>query len=172
HRQISRVTPVLGDGVGVEGCETRREYILVGSSPASMLATVSHPSTPTPHKLVLKNAKSPDGRAAGLFTGARQETGEVLTDRSGSNNTDESTVEFTFNFELHKAIGFGEQGVVFAQAHVHAWVKLGAALTHDDATGIDGLAAEHFNAETLGVGIATVAGTTACFLVSHFLHSS
>ena len=59
--------------------------------------------------------------------------------------------------ELHLAIHEGEQGVVTAQANARTRVELGAALTHDDVAGFDGLAAEDLDAQVLRVGVATVA---------------
>ncbi|CCA91450.1 hypothetical protein PP1Y_AT4866 [Novosphingobium sp. PP1Y] len=52
--------------------------------------------------------------------------------------------------EAHATFGSGEQGVILADAHVHARVHLGAALTHDD------VAADHFlTAELLHAEAAT-----------------
>ncbi len=49
------------------------------------------------------------------------------------------------------------RGVVTAQANAGARVELGAALTHDDVAGFDGLVAEDLDAQVLRVGVATVA---------------
>ena len=45
--------------------------------------------------------------------------------------------------------------------------ELGAALTHDDVAGDDGLAAIFLHAETPPGGVAAVARRTARFLMSH-----
>lgn len=58
----------------------------------------------------------------------------------------------------------GEQRVVAAASHVHAGVEVGAALAHDDLAGVDGLATEALDAESLCVRIATVTGAGCAFL--------
>jgi len=57
------------------------------------------------------------------------------------------TAKSAFNFELNMTIRFSEQGVILAQTNVHASVKLGAALTNDDAARWNQLAAVSFNAK-------------------------
>ena len=47
--------------------------------------------------------------------------------------------------------------LITAEADAGTRVELGAALTHDDVAGIDGLATEDLDAEVLRVGVATVA---------------
>ena len=61
------------------------------------------------------------------------------------------------------------EGVVLAHTYVDTVVKTGAALAHDDIAREDRLAAVDLDAEAFAFGIAAVAGTTACFLVSHLL---
>src|SRR5690606_14104611 len=61
----------------------------------------------------------------------------------------------------------GEQRVVAAASHVHAGVEVGAALAHDDLAGVDGLATEALDAESLRVRIATVTGAGCTLLVCH-----
>ena len=61
--------------------------------------------------------------------------------------------------ELDHAGYLGEQRVVLAPADVEAGFELGAALPHDDRTAGNQLAAEHFHAQPLRVGIAPVLGT-------------
>jgi hypothetical protein len=46
-----------------------------------------------------------------------------------------------------------------------------AALTRDDVAGKNLLAAKNLQSEPLAVGVAAVAGRSACFLVSHDLNS-
>src|SRR5206468_7371884 len=60
--------------------------------------------------------------------------------------------------ELHGTGLEGEQGVVATAADVGAGVEVRAALTDDDLAGLDDLAAEALHAETLRVGVTTVAG--------------
>ena len=69
--------------------------------------------------------------------------------------------------ELHKAIGFGENGVVLAQADIEAGLELGAALTHDDGAALGELTAIELDATVLRVGVATVLGGTLSFLMCH-----
>ena len=52
----------------------------------------------------------------------------------------------------------GKERVVPADADIGAWMEFGAALTHDNAAGIDRLTAKHFHAEALALRVATVAG--------------
>src|SRR5574343_677302 len=67
-------------------------------------------------------------------------------------------VHRAFGGKADRAVGHGKNGVVFAHAHAHAGVELGAALAHDDRTGADNLAAIHLHAEHFRFGVATVAG--------------
>lgn len=83
-------------------------------------------------------------------------------------NLDEVTVEFTLDFELDDAVNESVEGVVLAHADVFARVELGAALANNDAACVDGCIAENLDAEALSLGIATVAGRAAAFLVCHF----
>src|SRR5690349_15048401 len=69
--------------------------------------------------------------------------------------------------ELDLAVGLGEQGVVAAHADVDAGMELRAALAHQDVAGDDALAAELLEAEALGLRIAAVTGTAACFFMCH-----
>src|SRR4051812_10212889 len=69
--------------------------------------------------------------------------------------------------EFHLAVDQGEDRVVTAEADIGAGIPLGAALTHQDVAGNDGLAAELLDAEAAAFGIATVAGRATCFLVCH-----
>src|SRR3954470_21364422 len=60
--------------------------------------------------------------------------------------------------EGHRAGDEGEQRVVLAAADAQARVEVGAALADDDLAGLDDLAAESLDAQSLGVGVAAVAG--------------
>ena len=51
---------------------------------------------------------------------------------------------------------FGEQGIVLADADVHARLDLGAALAHDDRPAGHKLPAESLHAQPLRIRIATV----------------
>src|SRR3569832_2194386 len=69
--------------------------------------------------------------------------------------------------EGYLAVAKREERVVLAHADIGAGMELGTALTHDDVAAGNLLAAEHLHTQHLGVGVATVAGRTACFLVCH-----
>src|SRR5690349_17438145 len=68
---------------------------------------------------------------------------------------------------LHLAGLHREEGVVLADAHVHARVEPRAALAHEDRARIHHLAAEGLQAEALAFRIAAVTRRAACFLVCH-----
>ena len=68
------------------------------------------------------------------------------------------------------ARGERAQGVVAAPADVVSRVEVGAALADDDLAGVDGLAAEALDAQTLRVGVASVAGARCALLVCHLRH--
>ena len=82
-------------------------------------------------------------------------------------DTDNLAVFWPFGLELNLSIGRREQRVVFSDANVHARVYLGTALTNDDVARDYGFAAKFFDAEAFAFRIASVLGTSACFLVSH-----
>src|SRR5690606_9383897 len=67
--------------------------------------------------------------------------------RSGRDDAHVAAIEGALHFELDHAIDLGEQGVVLAHADAVTGVELGAALTHDDVAGLDGLAAIHLHAK-------------------------
>src|SRR3546814_5489773 len=73
--------------------------------------------------------------------------------------------------ELDAAFDQREQRVVLADADIAAGMILRPALPDDDVARNDGLAAELLHAETAAGGIASVARTAACFLVSHAICS-
>jgi hypothetical protein len=59
--------------------------------------------------------------------------------------------------ESHAATRRSEQCVILAQAHIHARINAGAALTDDDVARNDGFAAKLLNAKTTAGRIATIA---------------
>src|SRR5450432_1052519 len=89
--------------------------------------------------------------------------------RSALGDADRTTVAFALDAELHGAVDQREQGVIAAETDAGARMELGAALTHDDVAGIDGLAAIDLHAEVFWIGIAAVSSTAASFLVCHDL---
>src|SRR5690606_37767417 len=64
-----------------------------------------------------------------------------------------------------------EERPIATGAGVAAGVDSGAAQTHDDAAGEDGMAAEALYAESLRVALATVAGCSLTFFMRHDLKS-
>ena len=75
----------------------------------------------------------------------------------------------SLDFKLHRAIDLGKQGVVTTHADIVAGMELRAALTNDDAAGIDCSVTKNLHTKTLGLGITTVAGRTAALFMCHFL---
>jgi hypothetical protein len=70
--------------------------------------------------------------------------------RLSRDNAHVTTTEGAFNFKLDHAFDFSEQGVIFTHTNAVTSVELGAALTHDDVTSLDNLAAVHLHAKALG----------------------
>ena len=81
------------------------------------------------------------------------------------NNVDQTTS--TLDAELNRTCSESEQGIVAAATNVLTRVELGAALTHDDLAGLNLLTTEALDTETLGLGIATVAGAGSTLLSCH-----
>src|SRR6185436_4101602 len=69
--------------------------------------------------------------------------------------------------ELDLAVNQREQRVVLSVADVPAGVKNGANLADDDRAGCHRLAAEPLDPTPLALGVASVAGGTLTFLMSH-----
>jgi hypothetical protein len=92
---------------------------------------------------------------------------------SGSwNDTDMLAVLGSLGLKDHRAVNQCKQGVVFATTNIGSGVEASAALANQDVAGRDFLSTKALNAKALGYGIATVAGTTACFLMCHCLVTS
>jgi hypothetical protein len=62
--------------------------------------------------------------------------------------------------------------VIFPDPDIFALFKRSAALTDDDAANLNNFSAKEFNTEAAAGCVASVAGTTACFFVCHFLNPS
>ena len=82
-------------------------------------------------------------------------------------NADGFALQRSFNGKGHNTRRCGKQGVVTATADVVTGVELGATLAHDDVASLDQLAVVALHAKAFTFRIATVASTTACFLMSH-----
>src|SRR5438552_6982328 len=67
----------------------------------------------------------------------------------------------------HLALDQREEGVVATLLDADAGPDVAAALADQDGPRRDGLAPEHLDAQTLGVGVSTVAGGAAALLVRH-----
>src|SRR5690606_19945053 len=65
---------------------------------------------------------------------------------SGGHDAHVTAVELALHVELDHAVYFRKQGVILAHAYAVAGVELGAALTHDDVAGLDGLTTVHLHA--------------------------
>src|SRR5699024_7760281 len=112
------------------------------------------------------------GRVWGLDDPARppravHESGRLGGSGLGAGRHDVHGLATALGAELHRAGGEGEQGVVATAADVDARVELGAALAHQDLTGVDLLAAEPLDAEALCVGVTTVTGAGCALLTCH-----
>lgn len=60
--------------------------------------------------------------------------------------------------KLHSTVDLGEQRIIAALADVFAGVELGSALANNDGTCRGKGSVEYLDAESLSVGITTVAG--------------
>jgi hypothetical protein len=69
-----------------------------------------------------------------------------------------NVLPITARRKLDRAFDQREKRVVLAHPDVLARIELGAALTHDDIAREHALAAEALDAQTLGIGVAPVAG--------------
>src|SRR6266700_1526195 len=69
--------------------------------------------------------------------------------------------------ELYPAGHEREEGVVATAADADAWVKVRAALAHEDLARVDDLAAVPLYAEPLGIGVTPVPAGRGTLLVSH-----
>lgn len=74
-------------------------------------------------------------------------------------------------FEHDLTVGQREQRVVLAHADIDAGMELGAALADENVAGQNGFTAIALDAQTLGMGIATVFGAAYAFFRCHFLIS-
>jgi hypothetical protein len=77
------------------------------------------------------------------------------------------TVLGALGLENDSSVNQCEQGVILAASYVGSGVELGATLANQYIASCNFLPAETLNAKALGNRIATVAGTTACFLMCH-----
>src|SRR5579862_1024064 len=79
-----------------------------------------------------------------------------------------------FVLEKHDAVNQGEERIVFAAGDVYSWLVTRAALTDQNCSRMDHLAAESLHAEPLSLRIAAVYGGAATLLMCHlnFLWSS
>jgi hypothetical protein len=94
---------------------------------------------------------------------------ENPTSASGSNDTHLLTLLWATSEKLHFAIGRRKQGVIFTDSNVGTGVKSRAALTNNNAACRHFLTTKNLDAKTFTFGVASVAGTSPCFLVCHAL---
>lgn len=96
-----------------------------------------------------------------LFCLCRDDVGQLyLLERSGE------AADFLFR-EFHDAVGYGEEGVVTAFAHVQSRTDGRAALADDDVAYMGELAGVELGAQALTLGIADITSTAASFLMCH-----
>ena len=84
---------------------------------------------------------------------------------SGRDRRNADNLAITLATELDRTRTQGEQGVVLATANAVARVEVGAALTNEDLTSVDQLAAVALHAEALRVRVAAVTGGTKALLM-------
>src|SRR6202035_3479459 len=87
------------------------------------------------------------------------------------NDVDVRMLFFAFDAKFHDAVGFRKQGVIGANADVHARAIHGAALTDQNVAREHILTAELLDAQSLGMRIAAVASAAASFFVCHLFIS-
>src|SRR5271170_838695 len=83
------------------------------------------------------------------------------------NDVDVGMLLDALDAKLDDTVSFGEQGVISADADVDAGAINCAALANQDVARKHILAAEFLDAETLGMRVAAVTSTAACFFVCH-----
>ena len=83
---------------------------------------------------------------------------------SVDDDADETTVAATV-LELHLALRGGEERVVTAPLDVGPRFEMGTALPDQNGPGLHRLTVTDLGAETLGVGVATVAARALSFFV-------
>ena len=88
---------------------------------------------------------------------------------SGRDRRNADNLAIALAAELDRTRAQGEQGVILATANAVARVEVGAALTNEDLTSVDQLAAVALHAEALRVGVAAVTGGTKALLMCHQL---
>jgi hypothetical protein len=69
--------------------------------------------------------------------------------------------------ELDFAIDKRKQGIVFRQADIQAGADARAALAQNNRAGVNAFAVKAFDAESLRITVATIAGRAATFFVCH-----
>jgi len=92
---------------------------------------------------------------------------EMHENTSARNDAYCSTAARTLNFKKDAAIDLGKQSVILTDADIHARIKFGAALTHNNITSQNLFTGITLNAQSLRMRIATVTRTTTCFFMCH-----
>gem|GEM_PF-4820283 len=68
----------------------------------------------------------------------------------------------------HSAVGSGKEGVITATSNVFSRVKLGSALSDNDAPRFHKLTAKGFDSQHFGLRISSVSSGAHSFLMCHF----
>ena len=86
---------------------------------------------------------------------------------SGRDRRNADNLTIALAAKLNRTRTQGKQGVILATADAVARVEVGAALTNEDLTSVNQLAAVALHAEALRVRVATVTGGTKALLMCH-----
>ena len=73
--------------------------------------------------------------------------------------------------EQYSTFSLCEQGIIGAKTYVLTRVELCSMLTYEDFSGLYQLATKALHTQSLGIGVATIAGASATFLMCHLLSS-
>jgi hypothetical protein len=82
------------------------------------------------------------------------------------NDADKSSLR-AFVVKFYNAADFGKKRVILPQADIQTGFEAGTPLTHQDGTARHWLAGKSFYTQPLGIGIASVSGTTYTFFMCH-----
>src|SRR5664280_1619345 len=93
----------------------------------------------------------------------------LVSDRFGDSSRldDVDGLAAALGAELHRTRDEREEGVVATTTNAVAGVEVRATLANDNLAGVDGLAAEAFDAKILGVRVAPVARRGCTLFVCH-----
>lgn len=76
---------------------------------------------------------------------------------------------FTHTFELHDAVNFGEEGIIFSHADIESGMDAGTQLPYNYIACLDLLPAVSFYPSSLALTVPAIAAASLSFFVSHGL---